>query len=98
MRKVRRSQAMVRGLLVLGSICRALLAPIRVSSAGGPSVCPTIQGNRGAKSQRMSGTLYPTENTWFAITEKVIHFVIRISGVQFDAHLCNISSKAFRVL
>src|SRR5712692_2187247 len=93
-RKTRRSQAMVRDLLVLGSICSPSLARIRVGSAGGIACASLSQGNREAKALGIVRPFYPTQNNWFVKPAMVIHSVIRIAGVQFDAHLCNIFSEA----
>src|SRR5258708_39095591 len=63
--KARRSQDMVRYLLVLGSIFPTLCPRIRVDSAGGVALAGYSDGNRGAKSRRASGTSYLTENRRF---------------------------------
>src|SRR5260370_19870013 len=61
--KARRSQDMVRYLLVLGSV--PLLPANRVDNARGVALAAYSKGNQGAKSECTSATSYLTENRWF---------------------------------
>jgi hypothetical protein len=80
---------MVRDLLVLGSICQPSFARSESTTPGGVAFAEQFERNRGAKILPMGRAAYPAENRWFARLSAAIHGLMRIGGVQFDAHLRN---------